>query len=92
MRKSILVDDMEYCYLCGRPKDGIHHVLHGSRRAVADKLHLVIPLCNDCHTLAPYAVHHNPELDERLKRWAQRVYESKHSHEEWMKKVGKSYL
>ena len=50
MRKSILVDDMEYCYLCGRPKDGIHHVLHGSRRAVADKLHLVIPLCNDCHT------------------------------------------
>lgn len=92
MRKpSILVDDMEHCFLCGRAADGKHHVLHGARRAVADKLRLIVPLCNDCHTMGVNAVHRNPELDKQLKAWAQDVYERRYSHEEWMQKVGKNY-
>lgn len=90
-KASILTEDLEHCFLCGRPCNALHHVLHGARRTIADKLHLVIPLCNDCHTMGAEAVHRNTKLDEKLKAWAQEVYEKSHSHEEWMEKVGKNY-
>lgn len=49
MRKSIITDDMEHCYLCGRPRECVHHIFFGPLRHIADKLRLVVPLCNDCH-------------------------------------------
>ena len=47
-KKSIIVDDMEHCKLCGSPYVEIHHCLHGTaNRKKADKYNLVIPLCHD---------------------------------------------
>lgn len=92
MRKSIITDDMEHCYLCGRPKECIHHILFGPLRKVADKLRLVVPLCNNCHTLSRNSVHQNRKIDLDLKRIAQSCYEDKHDRFDWMVKVGRSYL
>lgn len=31
MKKSILTEDMEYCYLCGREREAVHHIYHDKR-------------------------------------------------------------
>lgn len=51
--KSIITDDFEHCYLCGRPAECVHHMLPGAKRKASDRLGLVVPLCNDCHTMGP---------------------------------------
>lgn len=92
MRKSIITDDMEHCYLCGRPRECVHHIFFGPLRHIADKLRLVVPLCNDCHMFGRNAVHQNRWIDLELKRTAQLRYEETHSREEWMEKIGRNYL
>ena len=37
-------------------------------------------------------VHNNPKFNLSLKRYAQRRFEEKYSHEEFMKIFGKNYL
>lgn len=40
----------DYCLICGRPKDDMHHCLKGHKqRHLADADGLIIPLCRDCH-------------------------------------------
>lgn len=51
MVKSILVDGLDWCYICGRPRQSIHHVFFGTaNRKISDKNGFIVPLCNDCHT------------------------------------------
>lgn len=91
-KKSILQDTKE-CFMCG----GVvnlerHHVIFGTAgRKIADKLGLTIWLCAEHHR-GPYGPHQNRLADLRLKRFAQSCYEDRHSHEEWMEKVGRNYL
>ena len=85
-------DDMEHCYLCGRPRECVHHIFFGPLRHIADKLRLVVPLCNDCHMFGRNAVHQNRGIDLELKRTAQLRYEETHSREDWFEKIGRNYL
>lgn len=54
----------------------------------------VVPLCNDCHTMGPNAVHSSGGVNilNDLKRIAQSIYEETHSRDHWMMNVGKNYL
>ena len=78
---SIMTDDYESCFVCGRRASEWHHCLHGADRKMSERDGLMVPLCRDCHN----KVHHvGGELDLILKQNAQRAYLIKHH--------GKCYL
>lgn len=89
--RSVLVDDLEHCFLCGRfgPED-MHHCISGrGRRQIADKYGLIVPLCRLCHM----RLHDHGEGDLELKQMAQTYFE-KHlgTREEFREAFGKSWL
>lgn len=54
----------DYCLICGRPKDNMHHIFKGQKqRALADEDELIIPLCLEHHTTGALSVHHTKELN-----------------------------
>ncbi len=94
MAKSIITDDTEHCYLCGRPAECVHHIFPGSKRKASDRLGLVVPLCNNCHKMGPHAVHSagGVEIMKDLKGIAQSIYEETHCRQHWMMNIGRNYL
>ena len=80
---------MDKCYICGSYQGiQVHHMLHGSMRAKADKYGLTCPLCYMCHTL----LHDHGYKDKELQQEAQRIFEKDHTREEFIKEFGKSFL
>lgn len=78
----------ERCFLCGRSGPlHTHHMIHGSRRRLADRYGLTVRLCPDCHR----RLHDLGEHDRDLKELAQIWFEEKHGHEEFMRVFGKNY-
>lgn len=59
-RTSILTDDLEHCFICGRPKEDLHEIFGGRNRLNSIKFGLVLPLCREHHILM-----HN-DLNTRL--------------------------
>ena len=62
-RKSVFTDDLEHCYLCGRPKEHIHEIIYGKNRLNSIKYNFVIPLCANHHT-GKDGIHFNKELSK----------------------------
>lgn len=93
--RSIIVEDLKHCVICGAVKDiEMHHCIHGtSGRKLATKYHLLVGLCPEHHR-GTNGVHgkNGAELDLMLKRIAQTSFEQKHSHEKWMEIFGRNYL
>ena len=89
--KSIIQTE-KVCFLCGCCQEELlseHHVYGGGRRTISEKLGLKVWLCYICHRL----IHDNNKQELELKRYAQRVFESKgNSRETFIKYIGKSYL
>lgn len=88
MRQTINKD--EYCYHC---KVSLavapHEPLMGSKyRKLSIKYGLVIGLCDSCHKL----LHADDNINTVYKKEMQELFESKYSHEEWMKVFGRNYL
>lgn len=93
MSNSIITNDIDSCFICGKPKECIHHCIPGtSRRKISDKEGLTIPLCNECHNLCDNSVHFNYKLDVLVRKIAQLSYEKSHSREEWIRRLGRNYL
>ena len=89
--KSIMTKDWEHCFLCGKPKHQIHHVMGGSRQIKdkSEKYGLLVPLCYSCHG----RVHDQATEDYyQLKKIAQADFIMEHSYALWMKEFGKNYL
>lgn len=78
------------------PHTGLHkhHFMHGSwGRKKAEHYGLWAYVCEARHhEHGPEAPHANAKIDMALKQIAQRAFEEKYSHEEWMKEFGKNYL
>lgn len=92
MKKSIVISDMDGCYLCGRPRECIHHIYTGTaNRKISDKHGFILPLCHEHHT-GKDGIHFNREVDLRVRRACQRRYEETHSREDFIKLIGRSYL
>lgn len=89
-KRSIMTDDLEHCYVCGRDAVHYHHIFGAHNRDHATEDGLFIGMCLDCHI----RVHNEPSqrLNYDLKRQAQLVYEQTHTHDEWFKRYGKNYL
>lgn len=92
--KSILVEDTEHCIFCFDSNAEEHHIFFGvANRPIADKYHLVVPLCNKHHTGSADCPHKNRIIDLTLKCWAQSVYELKiGNRSDFRRDFGKSYL
>jgi len=87
---SIITDNFEECYLCGSGCSLTpHHCMKGTgNRKLADKYKLIVPLCIQCHK----ELHDNNKGERYLIEIAQKLFESKYSHELWMKVFMKNYL
>lgn len=74
--KSVMTDDMDHCYICGKcgPLE-IHHVFGGPNRSLSTKYGLVVPLCHKCHNQAPDGVHFNAERMAWLRMKGQEAFE-----------------
>ena len=89
---SILQDDTNYCFVCGRYGTEIHHVFYGTaNRKLADKYKLVIGLCY-AHHRGNKGVHFNKELDLELKQYAQRRFEKEYPLHDFLAVFGRNYL
>lgn len=83
---SIMTDDLDTCYICGRDRTQFHHVFGASNRNHSTEDGLFIPVCAECHR----KIHKfNPMA---LKQEGQRCYEKTHSREDFMKRYGKNYI
>ena len=93
MKKSIIVEDMTKCVLCGNPNVEIHHAIHGTaNRKIADKYGLTIPLCHE-HPLGVLGPHLNRTVDLAYIKSAKQAIESQvGTREEFRKLFGKSWL
>ena len=87
-RFSIITDDMTNCYFCELKKDDIHEAIGGCNRQKSIEWGLTIPLCRLHHR----ELEDNQELKEEIQRLAQRTFESKYSHELFMKEFKRNYL
>lgn len=91
--KSIVQENAERCFICGRRATQTHHVFGGSNRKLADEDGLTVRLCQYCHDM----VHFDPELSYPMQRAlherGQEAYEAAgHTREEFMKRYGRNYL
>ncbi len=92
--KSVLFEDMDHCYVCGRPYPHHHHIIYGvANRKISDRYGYIAPLCDIHHNMSNEGVHFNKELDLHLKRMAQQHFEKNHgSREDFIKIMGRSFI
>ena len=90
---SVLVDDLEHCYVTGSSIICIHHVFNGPNRSLSEKYGFLIPLRPDWHNMTPYSVHMDWKFDLFLKQKGQTYYESHYgTREDFIREFYKNYL
>lgn len=91
-RFSIIVDDLSYCVVCGKPHPHKHEVFFGKNRKLSIKYGMVIPLCYEHHE-GNESPHMDREIDLQFKQEAQAIWESTYgTREDFIRIFGKSYL
>ena len=91
--KSILQNNTDYCFVCGRYGTEIHHVFYGTaNRKLADKYKCIVGLCH-AHHRGNMGVHGvNKELDNMLKVMAQKRFEEEYPELNFLAIFGRNYL
>ena len=92
-RESILVDDLDHCYVCGALHPHKHEVFFGtSNREKSKQYKMILPLCY-IHHEGNDSPHKNREVDLAYKRMAQEVWENTYgTREDFIKEFIRSYL
>lgn len=88
--KSIITNNFDVCYVCGKPRQQFHHIMNGAYRKKSEKYGLIIPICEQCHR----EVHDSPdqELNRKLKADAESKFLMIYSFDTWMSAFHKNYL
>lgn len=91
--KSIL-QTTKKCWVCGKTTGlHCHEVFFGSaNRKKSIEYGLQVYLCGPHHDLSSKGVHFDHTLDTLLKKFAQKKFEEKYSHEKFMEVFHKNYL
>lgn len=90
--KSILQEDTNYCFVCGRYGAEIHHCIYGNaNRKLSEKYGLTVGLCYNHHR-GNQGVHFNKELDNKLKAYAQEKFIERYPDEDFLTLFGKNYF
>ena len=80
------------CHLCGSYSNiQIHHIYGNAYRQKSTQYGMVTPLCMSCHT-GLNGVHQDAEVNKRLKREFQGIFEQTHTRQEFREIFGKSYI
>ena len=90
-RKSILTNDLSRCFVCGRPRQELHEIYFGKNRINSMKYNCVVPLCYEHHR-GNTGVHHNHQLDMRLKQLCQKQFVVSYPNLDFMSIFFKNYL
>ena len=97
--KSILQDNINQCYICGRngysDRLEMHHIFGAANRNNSDKYGLIVYLCGDrCHRNGKQSAHKNVEISNALKARAQKAAIEHYGwNEDRFREIfGKSYL
>lgn len=88
---SILTNNMSKCYICGISNPEIHHIYFGKNRNNSTKYGCVVPLCY-AHHRGNSGVHHNHQLDLRLKQDCQRQFQVAYPNLDFASIFYKNYL
>lgn len=93
MMKSILQEDTDYCFFCGKYGTEIHHVFYGTaNRKLSDKYGLVVGLCYNHHR-GRLGIHNgNKELDTMLKQIGQTRFRQVYPDMDFLAVFGRNYL
>lgn len=94
--KSIIQKQNNHCFVCQTDRGQVleeHHIFFGPSRKLSEKYGLKVPLCIEHHR-GTNGVHgkNGKQLNEKLKKIAQRKFEETHTREEFMRIFGKNYL
>lgn len=74
-------DNMKQCTICGRYTSTMHHLVFGNgKRELCDidakcGSGMLIPMCDNCHTLGRYRLHDNPTAERLSKMLEQALWE-----------------
>lgn len=91
--KSILQEDTDYCFVCGRYGTEIHHIFFGtSNRKWSEKYHCVCGLCYNHHRGNDGVHGGNKELDMSLKQTAQAKFQEAYPEKDFLAVFGRNYL
>ena len=90
MTKSIIQQNKDICFLCGKPyPTDTHHIFNGSYRNKSDEDGLIVYLHRTCHR----RLHNHSRSMLTFKQRGQRVYEETiGNREEFIERYGKNYL
>lgn len=75
MSKSIITNFPDYCLICGKPREEMHHALYGNKHKLADEDKLLMPLCNYHHQDSKNGIHYNKEMKALSQMLAQACWE-----------------
>ena len=91
--KSILQENTDYCFVCGRYGTEIHHIFYGTaNRKLSDKYGLVVGLCYNHHRGNDGVHGGNKELDMSLKQTAQAKFQEIYPQTDFLAVFGRNYL
>lgn len=101
-RYSILVPSLDKCFVCGQSPVHLHEVFYGrANREKSIEDGCVIPLCPMHHNMSNQGVHYNNDLDDYLKKFAEKKWIEKYTTDDmtkeekinaFIKRFGRNYL
>jgi len=91
--KPMNLQSTKECWVCGK-RNGLHHheVFFGPYRQKSIEYGMQVWLCPAHHNMSSQGVHMNRELDLKLKRYAQSVFEGEYGHDAYMETFKRNYL
>lgn len=91
--KSIITANENECFVCHTSRFlERHHIVFGTaNRRLSEKYGLVVSLCPYCHR-GRFGVHHNKDLDLKLKRIAQEAFTEEYPDLSFEQIFGRNYL
>ena len=93
MKRYSILNNLDHCYFCGKPRECIHEVFFGTaNRKISIENGFCVGLCHGHHNMNTNSVHHNRIMDLKLKQLYQKEYEKNHTREDFIKLIGQSYL
>ena len=94
MKRYSILNNLDKCFYCNRPKEHIHEVFFGKNRQTSIKNGFCVGLRNRCHMLVHDASHYplDENMDLHLKIVYQKEYLKTHTKDEFIKLIGQDYF
>lgn len=97
---SIIQDDTEYCFFCGRIATDWHHIFNAANKKRSEEYGLMLHLCRECHSKAHGGVYDGKDEDFtklsmlKVKKLGQKKAMEYHglTEDEFREIFGKNYL